>query len=44
MDKSNWKAAREALKSAGEETRKDQAAPVVFLDMPEEGTGDDLGE
>lgn len=43
VDKSNWKAAREALKSAGEETRKDQAAPVVFLDMPEEGTGDDLG-
>ena len=30
VDKSNWKAAREALKSAGEETRKDQAAPVVF--------------
>ena len=41
VDKSNWKAAREALKSAKEETKKDQDAPVVFLDMPEEGTGDD---
>ncbi len=34
VDKSNWKTAREALKSAAQETKKDEEAPVVFLDMP----------
>ena len=36
VDKSNWKTAREALKNAAQETKKDEEAPVVFLDMPME--------
>ena len=35
-EKSNWKTAREALKNAAQETKKDEEAPVVFLDMPME--------
>lgn len=34
VDKRNWGLAKEALKSAVAETRKDGEAPVKFLDMP----------
>ena len=44
VDKSNWKAAKEALKNAVEETRKDEEAPVVFLDMPEKAPEDSIRE
>lgn len=44
VDKRNWKLAKEALKSAVAETRKDEEAPVKFLDMPESEPEDEIDD